>query len=382
LLAAAGVIGAGVAWQAHRHAEVAQPTTVAATAHVPSAPHAATAAPTPARKTYPPGHWTMAAPFINPFGAQQAYGEAKHAANERLDLRYIDQANMETVRATSGETWQLQVDWHDKTTTAFDDLSRYIAQLGGESWPADRDGLVVHARDGAGDDWWGLALPAGGGYRLTVCKELRPHDGRTLSFRTADFRDGAIYFTTTNPRHRFQSLKLSLADGAATLSGSNTYLQGHYRRDLSYQRTLYAYKTHDYTLDDLPQDSSLPIQWKLTWSGKTDPKQLTVTLEEGDDLLPVHDGERLGALKVRGAALGEVWVSPPDGISLSHPELDRRGERTPSGDTLFWLPSGYWNIKLVPDTNKAASDTLATRLVPVSAGQMTVLDVGTLIDRA
>jgi Mg-chelatase subunit ChlD len=389
ILAVVGAITAGVVWRGRSHADAASPAAAPAAASIGQSPPAAQAGPPPTpapaalpRKAYPAGAWDTAVPFINPFGAQQAYAEVKHTANERLDLRYIDKANMEAVRSTSGETWQLQVDWHDKTTAAFDDLSRYVAQLGGETWPADRNGLVVHARDGAGDDWWGVAFPHGGGYRLTVCKELRPREGKPLTFRTADFKDGTLYFTTTNPGHRFQSLRLTLADGAATLYGGNTYLQGHYRRDLSYQRALYAYKTHDYTLDDLPQDSSLPIQWKLAWNAKTDPKQLTVALEEGDALMPVHDGERLGALEVRGAALGEVWVSEPGGVSLRHPELDRSGALTPAGDTLFWLPSGYWNVRLVPDTKKAGSNTLATRLVPVSAGQMTVLDVGPLVERA
>jgi hypothetical protein len=392
LLAGAGALATG-ALLLRRHGQASAP--VASTGHtdapVPAgtpeaAPHGASApvaAPVvPPRKAYPVGQWTMAVPFLNPFGAQKAYGSIEHTANGQLDLRYIDKANMETVRSSSGELWELQVDWHDSGSTAFEDLSHYLAGLGGESWPADRDSLVVHARDGEGNDWWGLASPHSGGYRLTICKELRLRAGKPLSFRTADFKDGVIHFTTTNPGHLFQSLKLNLDAGQTTLFGRNTYLQGHYQRDLAYQRTLYAYKTHDYTLDDLPQDSNLPIQWKLTWDAKTAPQQLTVTLDEGQDIQPIHDGERLGALKVRGATLGEVWVSVPEGITLRHPELDRTGTRTPEGDTLFWLPSGYWNIKLVPNTKFGDSDTLATRLVPVSAGQMTVLDVGPLVERA
>lgn len=348
-----------------------------------AAPAAAGTAAIPPRKIYPVGPWTMAVPYLNPFGAQKAYRAVAHTANGQLDLRYIDKANMETARSSSGELWELQVDWKkDGGGSAFGDLAHYVAALGGESWPADRDSLVVHARDGEGNDWWGLAAPHGGGYRLTVCKELRLRAGTPLHVRTADFKDGVIRFTTTNPGHVFQSLKLELDAGQATLYGRNTYLQGHYRRNLAYQRTLHAYKTHQYTLDDLPQDSSLPIQWKLAWSAKTAPRELTVTLDEGEDIQPIHDGERLGALKVRGASLGEVWVSAPAGITVQHPELDRTGTRTPEGDTLFWLPSGYWNIKLVPDTKLADSDTLATRLVPVSAGQMTVLDVGALLERA
>lgn len=387
----AGALGAGALLLRHRgHATAtapAAPPSAASTAATPLppasvAPASASTTSIPPRQTYPVGKWTMAVPYINPFGAQKSYGAVEHTANGQLDLRYIDQANMETVRSSSGELWQLQVNWKDAGITAFDDLAQYMTELGGESWPADRDSLVVHARDGDGNDWWGSASPHGGGYQLTLCKELRLRADKPLTFRTADFKDGVIHFTTSNPDHVFQSIKLTLGAGQTTLYGRNTYLQGHYQRNLAYQRTLYAYKTHDYTLDDLPQDSSLPIQWKLIWDAKTDPQQLTVTLDEGEDILPVHDGERLGALKLRGATLGQAWASEPAGITLRHPELDRVGTRTPEGDTLFWLPSGYWNIKLVPNAKYGDSDTLATRLVPVSAGQMTVLDVGPLVERA
>ena len=353
-------------------------TTLAATS--PPAPTSTTRP--PPRKAYPVGAWKLPVPFINPFGAQQAYAAAEHQPNGRLVLHYIDRRNMLAQRSTSGELWRLKVDWRDPSGTALDDLAHYVAALGGDSWPAERDGLAIHARDSAGTDWWGVAEPRGEGYLLTLCRELGLRPGHPLTVHTGDWPDRTLYFTTSNPSHRFQSLRLTLADGAVDLLGGSTYRQGHYRRDLQYHRTLQAYKTHDYTLDDVPQDSSQPIQWKLTWNPRSDPKQLTVMLEEGEDLMPVQDGERLGALKVRGAALGQVRVSEPAGVSLRHPELDRSGTLTPEGDTLFWLPSGYWNVTLVPDSLKAASDTLATRLVPVSSGQMTVLEVGSLVDRA
>lgn len=398
VLALAGILvvaGAG-AWMAHRRPPGHGTAAVAPSRHAiaPSpapAPALAPAASTAAmpsdvtslpRKVWPAGPWTVPVPYVNPFGAQRAYADATHKRNGKLVLDYIDRRNMSTRRASSGELWQLRVDWREPEGSALDDLARYVAGLGGESWPADRGGLAIHARDGEGDDWWGLAEPRGKGYLLTLCRELAPRPGHTLTFHTADWPDRTIYFTTTNPAHRFQSLEVTLDDGALDLAGENTYLQGHYRRDLQYRRRLHAYKTHAYTLDDIPQDTSLPIQWRVTWDARNDPKVVTVTLEQGEALAPVHDGERLGALKVHGATLGHVTVGEPAGISLKHPELDRSGSLTPEGDVLFWLPSGYWNVKVATASLVYDNGTLGTRLVPVSAGQMTELDMGPLVERA
>ncbi|HET6806420.1 MAG TPA: VWA domain-containing protein [Frateuria sp.] len=388
LLAVAGT----VAWLVHGHPPGHGAAAMARSGHAIApapalAPAASTAAapaaaPVPPRKAWPAGPWTLPAPYVNPFGAQKAYAEASHKPNGKLVLEYIDRHNMSTRRASSGELWQLRVDWREPQGTALDDLARYVAGLGGESWPADRGGLAIHARDGEGNDWWGVAEPRGKGYLLTLCRELVPQPGRTLTFHTADWPDRTIYFTTTNPAHRFQSLEVTLGDGALDLAGENTYLQGRYRRDLQYHRTLHAYKTHAYTLDDIPQDAALPIQWRVTWDARNDPKVVTVTLEQGEAITPVHDGERLGALKVHGATLGHVTVAEPAGISLKHPELDRRGSLTPEGDVLFWLPSGYWSVKVATGSLVYDNDTLGTRLVPVSAGQMTELDMGPLVERA
>ena len=71
----------------------------------------------------------MAVPFINPFGAQKAYGAVEHTANGQLDLRYIDKANMETARSSSGEMWGLQVDWKDAGTSAYLERMSHIAGL-------------------------------------------------------------------------------------------------------------------------------------------------------------------------------------------------------------------------------------------------------------
>ena len=333
----------------------------------------------PRRKTYPIGNWDIAIPYLNPFGSQGNYQSVDFTPNQYQELKYINEENMEAYRMTGGDAWQLQVQWKDANADPWDDLRLYVAELGGQSYRgAAEDSWVLRADDPEGTTWWGIASKYGEGYQLKVYKELRLKHGQAVSFQTSAYPNQEIYFMTNNEQHKYQSLKVDLAEGQVRLAGKGSYLQGQYRRDLSYNRDLYAYKTNHYTLNDIPQDTSAPLLWKLAWSPDTDPKEIVFALDEGEDIRPVKDGERLGALKVRGDMLGQIKVEAPPGVTLTHPELHLKGDKTPDGDTLFWLPSGYWNVVAVPENRTP----LNTRLVPISAGEMTELTVKPLLQNA
>lgn len=333
----------------------------------------------PGRPVYPIGKWDIAVPFLNPFGSQGNYQSVEFVPNQYQELKYIDDENMEMSRMTGGDVWQLQVQWTDSETDPWEDLRLYVAELGGQSYMGSaEDSQVLRAEDPEGTTWWGIASRSGDGYLLKVYKELRLQHGRSVAFETSKYPGREIYFMTNNDRNKYQSLKVELADGRVHLSGKGSYSQGQYRRDLSYNQELLAYKTNRYTLSDIPQDTSAPLLWKLTWNPDTDPRDIVLTVDEGEDIRPYKDGERLGALKVRGDMAGPIKVEAPPGVALTHPELHLKGDRTPEGDTLFWLPSGFWNVVVQPKNGAV----LNTRLVPVSAGQMTELEIKPLLRSA
>jgi len=333
----------------------------------------------PRRKTYPIGKWDIAVPYLNPFGSQDNYQSVDYTPNQTQELKYVDEENIEMSRITGGDLWQLQVQWKDSQTDPWEDLRLYVTELGGKFYMgASEDSWVLRADDPEGTAWWGIASKSGEGYLLKVYKEFSLKHGQSVTFRTSAYPNQEIYFMTTNEQHKYHSLKVDLAEGHIRLAGKGYYSQGQYRRDLSYNQELYAYKTTHYTLNDIPQDTSAPMLWKLTWSPGTDPKEIVFTLDEGENIRPVKDGERLGALKVRGDALGLIKVEVPPGVTLTHPELHLKGDKTPEGDTLFWLPSGFWNVVAVPENRTP----LNTRLVPVSAGEMTELEFKPLLQGA
>lgn len=333
----------------------------------------------PRRKTYPIGKWDIAIPYLNPFGSQSNYQSADYSSNQYQELKYIDEGNMEMSRIIGGDLWQLQVHWKDTKADPWEDLRLYVAELGGQFYMgAAEDNWVLRADDPDGAAWWGIASKSGEGYLLKVYREFRLHHDQPAIFRTSDYPNREIYFMTNNDRNKYQSFKIELADGQVHLSGKGYYSQGQYRRDLSYNQDLYAYKTNQYTLNDIPQETSSPLLWKLTWNPDTDPGEVVFTLDEPEDIRPFKDGERLGALKVRGEMSGRIKVEPPPGVALTHPELHLKGDRTPEGDTLFWLPSGFWNVLIEPENRTA----LTTRLIPVSSGEMTELEIKPLLQNA
>jgi Mg-chelatase subunit ChlD len=333
----------------------------------------------PRRKAYPIGKWDMAIPYLNPFGSQSNYQSAEYIANQYQDLKYVDETNMEMLRVTAGDVWQLQVQWKEADADPWEDLRLYMAELGGQSYMGTTDNnWVLRADDPEGATWWGIASRSGDGYLLKVYKEFRLQHNEAVSFLTSDYPNREIYFITDNGEHKYQSFKIDLADGHIRLSGKGAYSQGQYRRDLSYTQELYAYKTNHYTLNDIPQDTSVPMLWKLSWSPDTDPREIAFTLDEQEGLRPYQDGERLGALKVSGDMLGRISIEPQPGITLTHPELHLKGDKTPEGDMLFWLPSGFWNVR-VEQENRTF---LSTRLVPISTGEMTELAIKPMLQSA
>ncbi|WP_274361676.1 vWA domain-containing protein [Paenibacillus thermotolerans] len=336
--------------------------------------------PKPQRKAYPIGEWSIAIPYINPFGSQTTYKSVDYQFNVSTNFTYVNKDNIETARTTGGEAWQLHVDWQEETVHPYDDLALYMSELGGETYLAGQDERVVHVKDQEGNDWWGYTARNGKGYILTVYKEFRLQHGKTVTFKTSDFKERSIYFMTNNEGHKYQSIQATLAEGEVQLVGQNAFTQGHYKRYINYTRTMYAYKSKNYALNDIPMDTTVPILWRITWNTRSDPKEITFSLDEGDPIAPVRDGERLGALKVKGGTLGRIKVEMDPNVRLDHPELNLKADMTPEGDTLFWLPSGYWNVKFMPEDGKSEASDLTTRLVPVSAGEMTELEIKPLVN--
>lgn len=82
-------------------------------------------------------------------------------------------------------------------------------------------------------------------------------------------------------------------------------------------------------------------------------------------------------MTVKGASFGKVRVEPSSNVYVDHPEYslgsNPYGDITPEGDTIFYLPSGYWNVLV--DEMESDVTYCAARLIPVNEGEITVLNI-------
>jgi len=331
-------------------------------------------------KTGPVGEWDIPIPEINPLGSQDLYYSTHYNELESHGVRYIDNF-VENNITLNGETWTLEVE--DPSGAPLYFLKKYAEQNNMKifsSYYGDR--LTFQLAKDEDSLWWGDAQADNNGYRLTVVKELRVPVGKEKKFTLADLDPEVdeISFVTSSSGEKFQSAALKLPDGELnlTINGNNSSSMVTRRIYKSYQFS--AHKSKEFVIDDLPQGQG-DLTWEFSWRDDSKPSEFSFMLAELQDLPPVKLGDELGALKVCGVPFGDVVVEPQNGLEISHIDsYSLEGDLTPEGDTLFWLPSGLWNLVLTDLTAGLTGST--TRLVPVNAGEITTLTLPTSLKTA
>lgn len=90
-------------------------------------------------------------------------------------------------------------------------------------------------------------------------------------------------------------------------------------------------------------------------------------------------GEELGAIKVSTSSAESINVTPTgqSNLFIDHPEVDSGGfylDKTPDGDYLIYVPSGMWDVDIIPRGDALLSN-YKTLMVPVSSGEVTTIKV-------
>lgn len=323
-------------------------------------------------KTGPVGKWDMPIPRLNPLGSQNLYSGTEHLINEH-NLSFVENYQEASVKF-SGEMWRLMVKHDSKDPLVF--LKKYAKKLGAKIYPSPyRDRVVFRYCDKKEPNvlWWGDAKRNDEGYELTVLKELHALLDKPLVFKPKELGNEVLNFSfaTSSTGKKFQSITLNLPDGAVTAT-ANLYMEkGVLSRSYNYVKELNSIKTNKFVLDDIPQGEGTLI-WNFTWEQGKAPSEISFLLQELYDIPPVKMGDEFGTLKVSGAPFGSVRVEVPNSGTVEHADgYSLEGDITKEGDTLFWLPAGYWNVVLEADGVNLNSTK--TRLVPVNAGEMTEL---------
>lgn len=326
-------------------------------------------------KTGPVGTWDIPVPEINPLGTQSLYTNTSYSASGGCDIKYLENFT-ENMKSVSGEEWTLEV--ADPSGIPLEFLREYVQKIGANTFSSIfGDKLTFTYRKDDDSLWWGDALQTEQGYTLSVVKETHVPAGKEVKFTTANVKaaeeEPHISFITQTDGKHFQSASITVPNGSLIVRIEGQYKTGILERSVSYEHELSSKKTNTFILDDLPQVSDA-LTWKFIWEQDNAPAEFTFKLDELGEIPQVKQGDEPGALKVCGVPFGSASVEPQNGLTYTYGEnYSSEGDITPEGDTLFWLPAGLWNL-LIPSEGTGLVGT-KTRLVPVNAGEMTVVTI-------
>lgn len=288
-------------------------------------------------------------------------------------------------RQMGGDVWAMEY-----PADSFEDmlhLEKYVLDLGGEILSSTGEEIAFVIRQDS-FWWWGKCTFGGGFYKyisIELWREMRLAVGQTLKV-TPGMGDGEyLYFVTAHTEGKLQSMRVETFPECRQYLGAESARRiGDYSRVVTYGLYLDYNETPGgvYNLDDIPQESG-DLLWAIKTGDIKEARSISLTLGDVMDIPAVKYGEKLGALLVKGAAWGSVRVQDFWGrrgrvtYDVGHPDLGWRYggttyNQTPEGDTLIWLPSGYWAISIMGYENG---------LVPVSSGELTVFTAPTNLQR-
>ena len=319
-------------------------------------------------------------PLFDPLGGYDAYSSVSYDYTIGW-INWVDKNYRQSSKRTAGDHWQLKLENIELGDMLH--LEKYALDLGAEILSATIDELVFTiAEDGYA--WQGHILwNSNNACTFHLWRELLVPVGQTLNITSETFSGkGYLYFVTKHTEGKKQSMQIALEDGYLDLYGEAGYVKGIYDRWLNYRNELNSINTPSeglFHLDDIPQETGDTI-WSIRTSSSTPVKSATILIEDIGDITPIVHGEEMGALLVKGAPWGAVSVivngwSNHTRYNIRHADMANGSNfysQTSDGDTLVWLPSGYWDVKI---------DRYSTNQVPISAGQMTILTAPTNLRR-
>ncbi|NLB41279.1 MAG: VWA domain-containing protein, partial [Clostridiales bacterium] len=327
------------------------------------------------------GSWSTEKPLFDPMGSEDQYSYVSYDYSEG-EIIYVNESYRRTKHRAGGEHWILELS--DDASDAMLHIEKYIIDLGGKilSPPADE---IVFTLEESSFVWWGKITQSETTISIELFKERLLKVDETITIDTAGLADQPTFFTSRHGGNRLQSLTVSITGAEhgdeVELYAQGGYNSGGYIRDVVYDNRLIAGYNESgiYILDDIPQEPG-----DTKWYIKVYNEAITVsiTLNEIADLTPVKHGENMGAVLVKGIPYGSVTVpvksvSNHTEFSIYHPDLledieEVYGNQTSDGDTIFWLPTGYWNLNIFSDI---LNTTSYARPIPVSEGELTVVDM-------
>lgn len=189
-----------------------------------------------------------------------------------------------------------------------------------------------------------------------------------------------IYFTFNHPGDKYITLKLYSENATLLLRARYKETSNDYYHSIDYKRECYKELGPLWELGDIPQIAG-EYKYKIELTEGDLPKSITIELKEEKLSLPlIQKGNKIGGILVKNIPYGRAEVRPEFEDYYEYPSFSEeflRGDKTPQGDSIFWLPPGFWSLKVAPH-GKHLPEALKTlfstaHLIPVQTGKITII---------
>ena len=201
---------------------------------------------------------------------------------------------------------------------------------------------------------------------------LSPDHSITMTIG-GDGREGFDFWMDHDGRN-FHSLVLEFEEDWLYLTGKTQSDINGYKRSISPRNNIRIEHGSRQVIFDIPQYKGA-YKWLVRTGSKTG-QTVKVSLEKGPPLPELKEGFDLGAVRVHNLPFGSISLTAEWETSFNHPGFKKsamRADRTPEGNAIFWVPSGYWQVQGVPPEKSGLSHATA-HMIPVHAGRITEVD--------
>ncbi|MBE0450641.1 MAG: VWA domain-containing protein [Clostridia bacterium] len=326
--------------------------------------------------------WTGERPLINPMGPESAYGSIEYDANGSLHFEGFDKRQYPYEREIFGSLTKLGIPYpenfdEDQNAQFIDDLKIYIKENNWEIVAQKEKSVLFLAIDESQNKWWGKATTEDFNITLEVVLERELKIGAVMSLDPSDMEQ-PYRFSSYHSGNEYQVLKAFVSNGYADLNIMNRLQNGEFTWTSNHRIILDEYIGKEYWVGDLSNVNGVS-EWELWWDSSDPPDEIRLEINSPLPMEPVIYGEAFGAIKVSAAFVSSIEASPTGGdrIYIEHPGYitgENLLDRTPDGDYLVYVPSGYWNLKISPEGDPLLSHYQIIG-VPVNSGGVTEVNV-------
>ena len=201
---------------------------------------------------------------------------------------------------------------------------------------------------------------------------LSPENSITMTIGR-DGREGFDIWSDHDGKY-YQSLILEFEKEWLYVKGRTQSIFGNYQRFVDYKGNFRIEHGKRQVVFDIPQYAG-PYKWRIYTGSKTS-QTVKISLAQGPVLPELTDGADLGAIRIRNLPSGSVQVKAEWDPVMRHPDFQTssiRADRTPEGDAIFWVPSGYWQVDGMPP-KKGELRSATAHMIPVHEGRITNVD--------